>query len=115
MHGGQNDSLIRHQKSYACVLHSTGLAVHGKIRGCVRGDDRVKDQNPGGDLGSSFGKETALRKQIAVVFALLVMSAAGVAQVPTAGNIYFGYSLFRGRLSPKDRREPGAPGHRCFA
>ena len=37
-----------------------------------------------------------MQKRIAVVFALLVMSAAGFAQIPTAGNVFFGYSWYRG-------------------
>ena len=45
-----------------------------------------------------------MRKYIAIVFALLVMSAAGLAQVPTSGNVYFGYSFFRGSTGVRDTR-----------
>ena len=50
-----------------------------------------------GDLDSNSGKSgTALRKHLVTVFALLVMSATGMAQLPTSGNVYFGYSYFHG-------------------
>ncbi len=50
----------------------------------------------GGHLDSNSGKETALRKYFVAVCALLVLSAAGMAQLPTSGNVYFGYSYFHG-------------------
>jgi hypothetical protein len=37
-----------------------------------------------------------LQKLLAIVFALTLMSVAAVAQVPTAGNVFFGYSYNRG-------------------
>lgn len=37
-----------------------------------------------------------MRKDIAIVVALLLMSAAGFAQIPTSGNVYVGYALFNG-------------------
>jgi hypothetical protein len=43
-----------------------------------------------------------LRKNLAIVFALLVMSAAGFAQIPTAGNVYVGYSLYHGNTGLTD-------------
>jgi hypothetical protein len=43
-----------------------------------------------------------LRKNIAIVFALLVMSAAGFAQIPTAGNVFVGYSLNHGNTGLTD-------------
>jgi len=43
-----------------------------------------------------------LRKNIAIVFALLVMSAAGFAQIPTAGNVFLGYSLYHGNTGLTD-------------
>jgi len=43
-----------------------------------------------------------LRKNIAIVFALLLISAAGFAQVPTSGNIYVGYALDHGNTGLTD-------------
>jgi hypothetical protein len=43
-----------------------------------------------------------LRKNLAIVFALLLMSAAGFAQIPTAGNIFLGYSLYHGNTGLTD-------------
>ncbi len=43
-----------------------------------------------------------MRKYIAIVFALLLMSAAGFAQIPTAGNIFLGYSLNHGSTGLSD-------------
>jgi hypothetical protein len=37
-----------------------------------------------------------LRKRFTIVLALLMMTAAGVAQIPAAGNVFVGYSLYRG-------------------
>jgi len=37
-----------------------------------------------------------LQKLSAIVVALCLMTAAGLAQVPTAGNVFFGYSYNRG-------------------
>jgi hypothetical protein len=36
-----------------------------------------------------------LQKRIAIVFALLMMTAAGFAQIPTSGNVFLGYSFNR--------------------
>lgn len=47
-------------------------------------------------------KEATLRKYIAIVFALLMMSAAGLAQIPTAGNVFVGYSLYHGNTGLTD-------------
>lgn len=38
-------------------------------------------------------KELTLPRRIAIVVALLLMSAAGFAQIPTSGNVFLGYSL----------------------
>jgi hypothetical protein len=46
-------------------------------------------------LGFEDYKETTLAKRIAIVLALLMVSAAGFAQVPTAGNVFLGYTLNR--------------------
>ena len=43
-----------------------------------------------------------MRKNIAIVFALLLISAAGFAQVPTSGNIYVGYALDHGNTGLTD-------------
>jgi hypothetical protein len=40
-------------------------------------------------------KEVIVQKRIAIVFALLMMTAAGVAQIPTGGNLFLGYSYLR--------------------
>lgn len=37
-----------------------------------------------------------MQKRIGIVIALLLMTAASFAQIPTAGNVFFGYSLYRG-------------------
>ena len=37
-----------------------------------------------------------MQKLGAIVFALFLLTAAGVAQIPTAGNVFFGYSLNHG-------------------
>jgi hypothetical protein len=37
-----------------------------------------------------------VQKRIAIVIALTMMTAAGFAQIPTAGNVFFGYSFYRG-------------------
>lgn len=37
-----------------------------------------------------------MRKNFAIVFALLLVSATGFAQIPTAGNVFLGYSLAHG-------------------
>ncbi len=37
-----------------------------------------------------------MRKYLAIVFVLLLTSAGAFAQIPTAGNVYFGYSLIHG-------------------
>jgi Outer membrane protein beta-barrel domain len=42
-----------------------------------------------------FQRRTALRKNIAIVFTLFLMTAAGVAQVPSFGNVFLGYSFNR--------------------
>jgi len=44
-----------------------------------------------------------LKKLTAVVFALLMMVAAGVAQIPTAGNVFFGYSYNRADTGENNR------------
>lgn len=36
-----------------------------------------------------------MQKKIAIVFALLLMTAAGFAQIPSAGNVFLGYSYLR--------------------
>jgi hypothetical protein len=41
--------------------------------------------------------ETSLRKIAAVTFSFLVLSAAGWAQFPTGGNVFFGYSFSQGQ------------------
>jgi hypothetical protein len=42
------------------------------------------------------GLEDALRKNISIVFALMMMmTAAGFAQIPTSGNVFLGYSYNR--------------------
>jgi hypothetical protein len=43
-----------------------------------------------------------LRKNIAIVFTLLLMSVAGFAQIPTSGNVFLGYSLFHGNTGLTD-------------
>ncbi len=54
-----------------------------------------------GNLGSKC-KEVTLQKHIAIVFALLLMSAAGFAQIPMAGNVFLGYSLNHGSTGLTD-------------
>jgi Outer membrane protein beta-barrel domain len=41
-----------------------------------------------------------LRKLSAIAFVLCLLGAAAVAQVPTSGNVYFGYSLNHGTVDP---------------
>lgn len=41
-------------------------------------------------------------KRIAIVFALMMMTAAGFAQIPTAGNVFVGYSFYRGNTGVSD-------------
>ena len=41
-----------------------------------------------------------MRKLGAIVFVLGLLGAAAVAQVPTSGNVYFGYSLNHGTVDP---------------
>jgi len=43
-----------------------------------------------------------LQKRIAIVFSLLLLSAAGMAQIPTAGNVFLGYSYNRGSSGISD-------------
>lgn len=44
-----------------------------------------------------------MRKHIAIVFALLLLlSAAGFAQIPTSGNVFLGYSLYHGNTGLTD-------------
>jgi hypothetical protein len=45
-------------------------------------------------------KEKILPRRIAIVMGLLLMTAAGFAQVPTAGNVYLGYALNRASTGP---------------
>jgi hypothetical protein len=45
------------------------------------------------ESGLEDKKELTLPRRIAIVVALLLMSAAGFAQIPTSGNVYLGYSL----------------------
>lgn len=44
-----------------------------------------------------------MRKNIAIVFTLLLMTAAGVAQVPSFGNVFLGYSYNRADTGLSDR------------
>jgi len=37
-----------------------------------------------------------VQKRIGIVIALMMMTVAGVAQIPTAGNVFLGYSFYRG-------------------
>jgi outer membrane protein with beta-barrel domain len=41
-----------------------------------------------------------VRKLSAILFVLCLFGAVGVAQIPTSGNIYFGYSLNHGSFDP---------------
>ncbi len=41
-----------------------------------------------------------MRKLGAIVFVLFLLAAAGVAQIPTSGNVYFGWSLNHGEVVP---------------
>lgn len=50
-------------------------------------------RNLGRKFGFEFGKEATLQKLSAIVFALFLMTAAGLAQ--SAGNVFFGYSYNR--------------------
>lgn len=43
-----------------------------------------------------------MRKLSAIVFVLCLFGAAGVAQVPTSGNVFFGYSLNHGDTGASD-------------
>ena len=43
-------------------------------------------------------KEAVLVRKIIILFSLLLMTAACFAQVPTSGNVFFGYSYYRGGL-----------------
>ena len=43
-----------------------------------------------------------MRKNIVIVFALLLLSAAGFAQIPTSGNVFVGYSLYHGNTGLTD-------------
>jgi hypothetical protein len=43
-----------------------------------------------------------LGKLSVIVFCLCLLSAAGMAQIPTAGNVYFGYSLNHGTTGLSD-------------
>jgi hypothetical protein len=56
----------------------------------------LTDRNPGTISGFEPFQEAALQKLLAIVFALTLMSAAAVAQIPTAGNVFLGYSYNRG-------------------
>jgi hypothetical protein len=48
-------------------------------------------------------EESVLHKRIAIVFGLLMMTAAGFAQVPTSGNVFLGYSFNRADTGLSDR------------
>ena len=48
-------------------------------------------------------QEAALKKAIALVFALTLLSAAAAAQIPSAGNLYLGYSYLRADTSLDNR------------
>ena len=41
-----------------------------------------------------------MRKLAAILFVLCLLGAMGVAQIPTSGNVYFGYSLNHGLVDP---------------
>jgi Outer membrane protein beta-barrel domain len=43
-----------------------------------------------------------LRKLFVIVFSLCLLTAAGAAQIPTSGNVYFGYSLNHGSTGVTD-------------
>ena len=43
-----------------------------------------------------------MRKIAAIVFSLCLLTALGMAQVPTSGNVYFGYSLNHGSTGLTD-------------
>jgi len=45
--------------------------------------------------GFELRKEAALQKTIAIVFALMLVTTAGFAQIPSFGNIFVGYSYNR--------------------
>jgi hypothetical protein len=44
-----------------------------------------------------------MRNVIALVFATLLLGSSAAAQIPTKGNVYFGYSYYNTNLSSIDR------------
>jgi len=55
---------------------------------CLR-SERIQSPSP--------STERSLRKPAAVTFTLLLLTAASWAQIPTSGNVFFGYSYSRGQ------------------
>jgi hypothetical protein len=44
-----------------------------------------------------------LQKRVAIALAMMMMTAVGLAQIPTAGNVFFGYSFNRGDTGASNR------------